>query len=354
MTAHDLGWSPFFAAAFERQAEPGCVPARVAVQTISGKYLLYADQGEVQGEVAGRLQYLASGPQDLPAVGDWVVARMLPAEQRAVIVDLLPRLTKFSRRAAGKRPQEQVIAANVDVVFLVQALDQTLNLRGLERYLVVASESGARPVVLLNKSDLAPHPDEARAAVERSAAGAPVHLMAASEGLGVEAVREYLAAGVTGAVLGPSGVGKSTIINRLLGTDYLPTQEVREIDAKGRHTTTKRELVILPGQGLLIDTPGMRELQLFGGAEGLEAAFEDVEAIALNCRFRDCRHEAEPGCAVRVALEEGSLSGERYASYRKLMREIAFQVRSGNRVEQMLHKNRWKKLTARHKRGYKK
>jgi len=350
----ELGWSPFFAAGFERLAEPGCLPARVAVQMISGKYLLYCDDGEIQGEIAGRLQYLATGPQDLPAVGDWVAVRIVPSERRAVIVDLLPRRTKFSRRAAGKRPEEQVVAANVDVVFLVQALDSTLNLRRLERYLVVTSDSGARPVVLLNKSDLCGKLDEVRAAVERVAAGAPMHVLAARHGLGVDALHEYLAAGVTGAVLGPSGVGKSTIINKLLGIEYFPTQEVREFDDKGRHTTTRRELVILPDGGLLIDTPGMRELQLPGGTDGLEAAFEDVETLTLECKFRDCRHEEEPGCVVRQALEDGRLQPERFESYRKLLREIAFLERSGNRTEQMLYKDRVKKLTARHKRGYKK
>jgi len=348
-----LGWSPYFAAAFDRLAEPGCLPARVAIQMISGKYLLYCGEGEVQGELAGRLQYLASGPQDLPAVGDWVAVRIVPSEQRAVIVDVLPRRTKFSRRAAGKRADEQVVAANVDVVFLVQALDSTLNLRRLERYLVVASDSGARPVVLLNKSDLCGNLDDVVAAVDRVSAGAPVHVLAARDGQGVEELREYLAEGVTGAVLGSSGVGKSTIINRLLGTDYLPTQDVREFDDKGRHTTTRRELVILPGGGLLIDTPGMRELQLRGGTEGLEAAFEDVGTLALDCKFRDCRHDEEPGCAVRQALDDGRLSPERFESYRKLLREIAFLERTGNRTEQVLYKDRVKKLTARHKRGYK-
>jgi ribosome biogenesis GTPase len=354
VTLEELGWSPFFAAAFERAADPGLFPARVAVQITSGKYLLYCGEGEVQGEIAGRLHYLATGPQDLPAVGDWVAARRVPSEPRAVIVDLLPRRSKFSRRAAGKRADEQIVAANVDVVFLVQALDSTLNLRRLERYLVVGSDSGARPVVLLNKADLCQNLDDVRAAVEQVAAGAPVHVMAAREGRGVEAMYGYLGEGITGAVLGSSGVGKSTIINRLLGADHLPTQEVREVDEKGRHTTTRRELVVLPGRGLLIDTPGMRELQLLGGTEGIEAAFEDVQALALECRFRDCGHDEEPGCAVRQALEDGRLAVDRFESYRKLLREIAFLERSGNKTEQLLYKDRVKKLTARHKRGYKK
>lgn len=354
MNLQELGWSPFFAAALERLAEPECLPARVAVQMISGKYLLYCDDGEVPGEVAGRLQYLATGPQDLPAVGDWVAVRAVASERRAVIVDILPRRTKFSRRAVGKRAEEQVVAANVDVIFVVQALDRTLNLRLLERYIVIASESGARPVVLLNKSDLCERLEEIRTAVERVAAGAPVHTLAARHGVGVDVVTNYLAAGVTGAVLGSSGVGKSTIINRLLGADYFPTQDVRGIGDKGRHTTTRRELVVLPGGGLLIDTPGMRELQLLAGTGGLEAAFGDVETLALECKFRDCRHDEEPGCAVRQALEDGRLPQERFASYRKLLREIAFLERGGNRVEQMLYKDRWKKLTARHKRGYRK
>ena len=354
MGLQELGWSPFFAAAFERRAESGFLPARVALQRISGKYLLYCEEGEVRGEITGRLQYMARGPQDLPAVGDWVTVRIVPPDRRAVIVDILPRRTKFSRRAAGKRAEEQVVAANVDIVFIVQALDSSLNLRRLERYLVVASDSGARPVVLLNKSDLCGNLSEAEAAVDRVAAGVPVHVLSARQGLGVDALNGYLAAGVTGAMLGSSGVGKSTIINRLLGADYLPTQEVRDVDAKGRHTTARRELVLLPHGGLLIDTPGMRELHLLGGAGGLEAAFEDVEALGRGCRFRDCRHEAEPGCAVREALQDGRLAPERFASYRKLLRETAFLERSGSKTAQILHKERWKKLTARHKRGYKK
>ena len=322
LTLEDYGWDQFFADSFEPFAAEGFEPGRVALQH-NRALMLYTAAGETQAETTGRLRYLARGTEDLPAVGDWVVIKRTRDEEgHAKVHEILPRRSKFSRRAAGSETAEQIVAANVNTVFLVTGLDNDYNPRRVERYLIMAWESGAEPVVVLNKADLVEEAEEMRREIERVAPGVKVLALSAKRGVGVEQLLPYVGRGRTVALMGSSGTGKSTITNRLLGEEVQRTAEVRLADARGRHTTTHRELFVLPGGGLVLDTPGMRELQLLVSERGLRETFDDIEEIAAGCRFTDCRHEGEPGCAVRVALESGELDAERYANYRKMGAEM--------------------------------
>jgi ribosome biogenesis GTPase len=314
LNLQDLGWSDQLESEFEPHAAAGHVPARVAVEHRGG-YAVYSEAGEQRAEVAPKLRSRATGRADFPAVGDWV------ALSGGFVHAVLPRRTKFSRKVAWSEVDEQVVAANVDVVFLVTAFGHDFNPRRLERYLVMAWESGAEPVILITKSDLADGVEGPVFEAESVAFGVPIHVVSAVTGEGIDGVRAHLRPGRTAALLGSSGVGKSTLVNRLVGEELLAVAEIRA-DGRGRHTTTHRELVLLPGGGLVLDTPGMRELQLWESAEGLGEAFTDVEALAAQCRFSDCAHRSEPGCAIRRALARGELDRGRYASYEKLKREL--------------------------------
>jgi len=341
MDLESLGWSASFEELFGRFADEGLRPARVAA-THTHVYRMYASEGELLGEVTGKLRHEARGPQGFPAVGDWVAVASRPGEGRAVIHAVLPRRTCFSRKVAGSAVQEQVLAANVDTVFLVGGLDGDFNVRRLERALVLAWESGASPVILLSKADLCPDVEERRRETEAVAGGVPVHVVSSLHSDGIAPVRSYLGKGRTVVLLGSSGVGKSTLINRLLGEDRLPTAAVRASDDRGRHTTTHRELILLPDGGLVIDTPGLREIQLWAADEGLERTFDDVQSLARACRFSDCAHEREPGCAVLQAASEGRLPPERLESYRKLKAELRhLEVRQSQQL-QAEQKTRWK------------
>jgi len=333
-----LGWSPSRAEEFVPHAAAGCVPARVAAQHRGG-YVVYAESGERPAEVVGQLRHAALGPADLPAVGDWVAVRDAPEADAATIHALLPRRTVFSRKAAGE-DVEQVVAANVDVVFLVSALGPDLNVRRLERYLAAGWDSGADPVVVLNKSDLADDLAGATAQVEAIAFGVPVHVVSAAEGTGLDGLARHLEGNRTAALLGSSGVGKSSLVNRLLGRDRQDVAELRA-DGRGRHTTTYRELIPLPGGGLLLDTPGMREIGLWDAGGGIDQTFADVAELAAECRFRDCAHEGEPGCAVLAAVAGGRLAAERLESYRKLLRELRhLEVKGDPRAQAEARKRR--------------
>jgi ribosome biogenesis GTPase len=341
MTLEDLGWTPRFAEAFEPHRATGMAPARVSLEH-THIYRVISPDGEALARVSGRLRHDASGRADFPAVGDWVVVEAAAgggdasASARTMgsasygetgrIRAVLPRATHFSRRAAGNATEEQVVAANIDVVFLVSGLDHDFNPRRIERYLVTAWESGAAPVIVLNKADLVEDPAAFVADVSALAAGVPVYAVSARRLESMSALRAHLGRGRTAALLGSSGVGKSSIANALIGEELLRTREVRESDSRGRHTTTGRQLVLLPGGGILIDTPGMRELQLWDMGEAVAGAFSDVESIGEGCRFRDCRHAGEPGCAVVAAVAAGLLPTERLESYRKLQGEQAFQA----------------------------
>ncbi|HXV56424.1 MAG TPA: ribosome small subunit-dependent GTPase A [Gaiellaceae bacterium] len=315
-----LGWSPERGEHFEQHAAAGLAPARVGAQH-RGAYAVYTAAGERPAEPAGRLRHEARGTDELPAVGDWVAVRDEPGAAAATIHAVLPRATSFSRRAAGREAVEQVVAANMDVVLLVTAFGRDLNLRRLERYLAAGWESGAEPVVVVNKLDLAEDAAAELLEVEGVAFGVPVHAVSCVDGTGVEALGGLFAGNRTVALLGSSGVGKSSLVNRLLGRDAAAVQELRG-DGRGRHTTTHRELRPVPGGGAVLDTPGMRELGLWDADEGVGEAFDDVASLAERCRFSDCAHEAEPGCAVLAAVADGTLEPERLESWRKLSREL--------------------------------
>jgi ribosome biogenesis GTPase len=317
-----LGWDADRAADLAKLDDPRLRPARVGTEH-RGAYVLLTEQGDQWAVPTGRLRLDArEGVSDLPAVGDWVAYRLPDRSDRGVVTAVLPRRTQISRKTAFNRTEEQVLAANVDIAFVTTALPDDLNLRRLERYLATVWESGAQPVILLTKADLCDDVEAAVAEVETVAFGVPIHSVSAPQGVGIEELRSYLDGNRTAVLLGSSGVGKSTIVNALLGGDAIATQEIRS-DGRGRHTTTRRELHLVPGGGILLDTPGIRELQLWDAEEGLEEAFEDVEEVAAQCRFADCSHEHEPDCAVRAAVASGALPAERFESYRKLQRELA-------------------------------
>lgn len=337
---HELGWSSFFEQ--HMKPEDSRVRARI-VEEQRGLYHVAGEFGELAAEITGQMRHSAIGRAGLPAVGDWVlVAR--PAGGRATIQEVLPRKSKFSRKAAGQETIEQVVAANIDTVFLVTSLNADMNLRRIERYLTTVWDSGARPVVLLSKADLSSDAANAVEAVSNVAFGVPVHPLSAATGEGLDQLDAYMKPGETVALMGSSGVGKSTLINRLLGQDVQKVLEIRETDARGRHSTTARRLFVLPGRGMLIDTPGMRELQLWDAGDGLSQTFSDIEALAERCRFGDCRHESEPGCAVQSALKSGELPGDRFESFLKLRRELMFLERKHDVVARIAETRKWKRI----------
>jgi ribosome biogenesis GTPase / thiamine phosphate phosphatase len=314
------GWDAGWEAAFRPFAEQGLTPARVAIE-YNHLLRLYTTSGDVRAQHSGKLLHSAVGRHAMAAVGDWVAIRRNPGERTAVIEAILPRRTHFSRKAAGELTEQQVVAANLDVVFIVMGLDRDYNPRRLERYLVLVQDSGARPQVLLSKADLVPDVAPQIAECEAVAPGADVYAVSVRDGRGLDRVKGALLAGQTGALLGSSGAGKSTLINHLLGSEVLATGAVRASDQRGRHTTRHRQLVPMPGGGLLIDTPGMRELQLWTAPETTTTSFEDIDALAPGCHFTDCRHRSEPRCAVRAAVEDGRLDASRLESFHKLQDE---------------------------------
>jgi len=345
--AHQLsafGWNEFCELHFQPYTASDYASGRVALEH-KHFYGLYTERGEVLAEIAGKLRHEAVNRVDLPAVGDWVVIRPRPEGDKATIHAVLPRRSKFTRKVAGSRTEEQIVGANIDTVFLVTSLNQDFNPRRIERYLTVSWESGANPVIILSKSDLCDEVEDRITETQKVAGSVPIHPISIVNQEGLRELTRYFRKGQTVALLGSSGVGKSTLINQLIGRDHLRVQEVREHDGRGRHTTTHRELILLPGGGLVLDTPGLRELQLWDGECGLQLAFDDIEALASRCYFSDCRHRDEPRCAVREALAEGEIDAERYLSYEKLQKELNYLSRKHDIRAEIIEKKKWKKLS---------
>jgi ribosome biogenesis GTPase len=322
----DLGWDGYFEALWKENARDGCVPARVVSQQ-RGLWRVVGDFEECWAEPSGKFRKESETGGDWPAVGDWVSAEVRPEKQSALIQGVLTRRSRFVRKAAGKQIAEQVIVANIDVALVVAALDGDFNVRRIERYLAQCWESGARPAIVLNKADASAESRELAAEIEGIVRGAPIFLVSAKTGEGLDALEASFRKGQTIVLLGSSGVGKSTLVNRLLQEERQTTHAVRESDSRGRHTTTSRELFVMPSGAMIIDTPGLRELQLWNAAEGLTQTFADVDELAAQCRFTDCQHQQEPGCAVQAAVSASTLDANRLESWRKLQREQEFLAR---------------------------
>ncbi|MEO1093865.1 MAG: ribosome small subunit-dependent GTPase A [Cyanobacteria bacterium J06638_28] len=346
MNLIDFGWCPGSSAdsAFAELAQGELIVGRVVLEHRE-RYRVYTELGEQAAEVTGQFRYQAEDAQAFPTVGDWVAVEPHETDDPVTIHHVLPRKSQFVRKAAGTQTAGQIVAANVDTVFLMSGLDGDFNRRRIERYLVTAWDSGAMPVVVLNKADRCPNLDDILAEVATVAIAVPVHPISAVTGEGLDALDAYLAPGKTVALVGSSGVGKSTLTNYLLDTHQQTTQAVRLDDSRGRHTTTHRQLLPLPSGALLIDTPGMRELQLWSADTGLEEAFSDITALAENCRFRDCQHQQEPGCAVQAAIAANTLDPKRLNSYQKLQREQQWMDQRRDRHAQLNSKRRWKAIT---------
>ena len=307
-------------------------------------YRVITNEGEWLSSLSGKFKF-DHDREAFPAVGDWVVVEQMPGEEKGIIQEVLPRTSQFARKVAGMTTEIQLVAVNVDYVFLVMSLNHDFNVRRLERYLLAAWDSGATPVVVLTKKDSCDDLPYYLREVQSIAIGVDVFAVSSLTGEGIEDLANLLAANKTGALLGSSGVGKSSLINALSGKEVMAVSEIREDDSKGRHTTTHRELSVLPSGGLLIDTPGMREFQLWDSSDGISASFTDIEELALACRFTDCRHQKEPGCAIQQAISTGALKEDRYKSYVKLLKELAHVERKNDLAARKAERDKWKQVT---------
>src|SRR5215472_88108 len=337
------GWNGYCEAIWQDLEHEKAVPARVIAQS-RGMWRVAGDFGERSAEAAGKLRLAAEAGAEWPAVGDWIDAELQEGGGAAMIRGVLPRRSQFVRKLAGKKIAEQVIAANVDTALLVSALDGDFNPRRVERYLAQCWESGAKPVIVLNKADACEEVRGKLQEMESVSMGVPLCIVSARTGQGFDQLGKHLARGETIVLLGSSGVGKSTMVNRLMGHAIQDVREVRESDSRGRHTTSERQIFALPGGALLMDTPGLRELQLWDAQEGILHAFADIDALAAQCRFTNCNHKAEPGCAVQAAIVAGSLDLERLDNWRKLRREMEFLQRKTDPAARQEEKQRIKQV----------
>ena len=342
MNLKELGWNDFFEKHFNKVKTKEIFPARVATAQRE-IYWIYSNFGEFKAEISGKLRFNAKSLSELPVVGDWVISRLSPEGNLVIIESILPRISKFSRKLPGSITEEQVLVANIDIIFLVNGLDGDYNLRRIERYLTLARDSNAKPVILLNKTDVSSNVQEKIVEVESISLGFPIHTLSALNSKGIENLKKYIKKGTTIAFLGSSGVGKSTIINCLLGEERLKVGKVREWDNRGKHITTHRELIILPGGGLVIDNPGLRELQMWANEDTLKNTFIDIKELAAKCRFRDCEHINEPGCAVKTAIEKGKLDYKRFQNYIKMKKELRYLSTRKEKVKSRNEKIAWEK-----------
>jgi ribosome biogenesis GTPase / thiamine phosphate phosphatase len=340
----DLGWNSFFENQFEQYRNQNYSPMRI-IRENREKYIAYSEAGELICEISGKYRFDTISKANFPTAGDWVAGAVRTGEMKATIHALLSRKSVFSRKVAGQITDEQVVAANIDTIFIVTGLDLNYNLRRIERYLAMAWNSGATPVIILNKSDLCPEAEIRKSEVESIAFGVDIYTLSATQNIGIEFLNKYIRPGETVAFLGSSGVGKSTIINSLLGTNKLKVNEVSDLGSRGRHTTTYRELILLPNGGIVVDTPGMRELQVWGDEEALKQVFDDIEELASNCRFSNCNHENEPGCAILEAVNNGTLDPGRLESFYKLKKEFSYLTDRQTMKASAIEKVRWKTIS---------
>lgn len=337
-----LGWSDFFASEFAEFESRGFEPGRIAIEN-RDNYLVLSASGELDAQITGRLIYSADSPADYPKVGDWVVISVMEDEGKSIIHDILPRQTAFTRKASGKRTELQVIGANLDHVYVVQSFDDDFSPNRLERYLVMIRESGAAPGIILNKSDLAEDLINQADAAQDIAGTVPLFVVSAKTRDGIDELASAIQPGETIALVGSSGVGKSTIINALIGEERQKTADVREFDSKGRHTTTRRELILLPVGGLIIDTPGMREFQLWS-SDGLDEVYDDILDLAAECKFNDCTHTHEVECVVIGAVESGEIPEVHYENYLKLQKELDYLESKQDEAARREREEYWKQI----------
>lgn len=340
-----FGWDDFFEKQFSEFSKDGLSAGKVAREN-KNNYILYTQSGELSAELSGKFHFDAGSKEDFPAVGDWVAIRIIRDENKAIIEKLLIRKSKFSRKSAGIKTEEQIIASNIDYIFIVSSLNQDVNLRRIERYLTLIRENSIEPVIILSKADLCEDIDEKISSVKSIAPETDIHVISAASNTGIDELRKYFDGNKTAAVIGSSGVGKSTLINSLFGEEVMYVSDISLYKDKGRHSTTHRELILLPDGGMIIDTPGLREIQMWEGSDGVSETFHDIERLLGQCRFSDCKHKTEPGCVIKAAIEAGTIDEDRYRNYLKLQREIHYFENRNDKKAMLVEKKKWKKLTA--------
>lgn len=350
MTAlQNLGWDDFFQNQLDKNE--AFIPGRISTENKTN-YFVQTEFGEIIAEVSGKLYFSSDSKSDLPKTGDWVLLDYFADEKKGIIQKVLQRKTKLSRKSPGGKTEEQIFAANIDYVMIVNPIDESFNYNKLDRQLVVAYQSKAEPIVILSKSDLCENIDEILSLIMKDHQP-QIILTSIVTGEGIEKLKSYIEAGKTYVLIGSSGVGKSSLINKLFGKDILKTQEVRDGDKKGKHTTTHRELIVLPSGGILIDNPGIRELQLWNSEDGLSQTFGEFSEYEDQCKYKDCTHTHEKGCAVLDALEKGKISEKRYQNYLKMRKELEYLETKQNDPTATNKKRKWKNISKEIKRYYK-